>query len=179
MVPKELLPTLKDVLALLVGFKLVAAAASFVSTLVIGLLLMRLYPVSTQRALQHLSRQPLVSPGPRLARPDGHSAGGRAARRDRAWDSARRPASGLVRRRVVCLPRVHHRAAGDDSFSTGSVSPDRDRWAFVFGLCLYFFLTAVPFLGPFATLLAVLFGLGAVLLTKKDAYAEVRAQRLI
>jgi hypothetical protein len=57
--------------------------------------------------------------------------------------------------------------------------PDRDRWAFVFGLCLYFFLTAVPFLGPFATLLAVLFGLGAVLLTKKDAYAEVRAQRLI
>jgi hypothetical protein len=57
--------------------------------------------------------------------------------------------------------------------------PDRDRWAFVFGLCPYFFLTAVPLLGGFATLLAVLFGLGSVLLTKKDLSREAKAQRPI
>ncbi len=178
MVPKELLPTLKDVLALLVGFKLVAAAASFVSTLVIGLLLMRLYPASTQRALRHLSLQPLVSLGVGLL-----------------GLTAIPLAAGLLAVTVLGIPlavlllawyavvlyvsRVFTIALlGRFVFDWLGV-PDRDRWAFVFGLCLYFFLTAVPFLGPFATLLAVLFGLGAVLLTKKDAYAEVRAQRLI
>ncbi len=57
--------------------------------------------------------------------------------------------------------------------------PNRDRWAFVFGVCLYFLLTTIAFLGAFATLLAVLFGLGSVLLMKKDAYVEAGAQRVI
>ncbi len=178
MVPKELLPTLKDVLAFVVGFKLVAAAASFVSTLVIGLLLMRLYPASTQRALIHLSQQPLVSLGVGLL-----------------GLTVIPLAAGLLAMTVLGIPlavlllawytivlyvsRVFTIALlGRFVFDRLGV-PDRDRWAFVFGLCLYFFLTAVPFLGVFATLLAVLFGLGSVLLAKKDAYLEGWAQRLI
>ncbi|HXF94434.1 MAG TPA: polymer-forming cytoskeletal protein [Nitrospiraceae bacterium] len=177
-VPKDLLPTLKDVLALLVGFKLVAAAASFMSTLVIGLLLMRLYPASTQRALAHLSQQPLVSLGVGLL-----------------GLTAIPLAAGLLAVTVLGIPlavlllawyaialyvsRVFTIALlGRFAFDRFGV-PNRDRWAFIFGLCLYFLLTTIPFLGAFATLLAVLFGLGSVLLMKKDAYVEAGAQRLI
>ena len=54
-----------------------------------------------------------------------------------------------------------------------------DKWAFVTGLIMYAFFTLLPFLGTIATFLAILFGLGALLLTKKEVYIAARNQGML
>jgi len=43
-------------------------------------------------------------------------------------------------------------------------------WAFIIGLVIYYILTLIPIVGGLTTFLVILFGLGAVLLTTKEFY---------
>ncbi|MCH7541465.1 hypothetical protein IH981_01650, partial [Patescibacteria group bacterium] len=51
-------------------------------------------------------------------------------------------------------------------------------WALIVGLVVYYIITLVPIAGGLATLLVVLFGLGAAILTKKATYTEARKKDL-
>lgn len=52
-------------------------------------------------------------------------------------------------------------------------------WALVIGLVVYFLLTLIPIIGGIVTLFVLLFGLGAALLTKKELYLALRKQGII
>lgn len=52
-------------------------------------------------------------------------------------------------------------------------------WSFLLGLVIYGLITILPIIGGIVTLLIVLFGLGAVLLEEKDFYSQLRSKNLI
>lgn len=54
-----------------------------------------------------------------------------------------------------------------------------EGWAFVVGLVLYFILTLIPIIGGIITFFVLLFGLGAAILTKKELYQTLRKQDII
>lgn len=176
--PIEFRPSIEDVLALYAGLKILFMLASFFSTLILGLLLIRLYPTFSQRAMAQLTEQPLASAGlgfltlmvtPLIVGIFGMSLIGLPV--------------ALVLLAVffiyMYLARVFVIAW------VGHVIFDRlgkaqyEGWAFVIGLLLYSMLTLVPVLGAVVTFLAILFGLGALLLTKKEVYMVARNQGMI
>ena len=55
----------------------------------------------------------------------------------------------------------------------------RERWALVVGLVVYSLLTFIPFIGALGALFAILFGLGAILLADRALYAAAREKELI
>lgn len=61
--PKDVLPTAKDILLVFAGLKFIATVTSLISTLVLGLLLIHFYPNASHRAVTHLKVQPLASLG--------------------------------------------------------------------------------------------------------------------
>jgi hypothetical protein len=52
-------------------------------------------------------------------------------------------------------------------------------WAFVTGLVLYSLLSLIPFVGWLITLITILAGLGALLMTKKDLVATLRERKVV
>ena len=54
-----------------------------------------------------------------------------------------------------------------------------EGWALVVGLIIYFILTIIPVIGGIITFVVVLFGLGAAILTKKELYQTLRKQDII
>jgi cytoskeletal protein CcmA (bactofilin family) len=174
-IPEDITGLVRNLLAVFAGLKLAVTAASFVSTLILALLLFRYYPTSTQQALAHLAEEPFTSFGlgmlaliliPLIA--------------------------GLLAVTVIGLPlmvillawslialylsRIFVIAfASQRIFRWMGVG---DGWTFFFGLLLYSLLTLVPILGPVVTVLAIVFGLGAVLLAKKEIYQAARAEGL-
>ncbi len=53
------------------------------------------------------------------------------------------------------------------------------RMAFVVGLGVYFVLSLVPVVGGLVTILTMVIGLGAILMTKKELVARLREQQMV
>lgn len=176
--PREGLPSAKAILGLLAGLKLLLTVMSFVSTFILGLLLMHFYPTSTQRAIDRLRERPMDSLGLGLLALIGPPL-----------------LAGLLSLTVVGLPlalvalawyfivlylsRVVVIAWAGQAIFQRLGKADHKRWAFMVGLVAYFLLALIPVLGGLVTLIATLFGLGAILSTKKEAYIAARSQGMI
>ena len=52
-------------------------------------------------------------------------------------------------------------------------------WALIIGLSVYYFLSAIPLIGFVFWTVAGLAGLGAILLSKRQIYSELRRKNLI
>lgn len=60
---------------------------------------------------------------------------------------------------------------------------DRDKtkgvWKFIVGLLAYFLITLIPFIGELTAFIVLLFGLGSALITKKEIYSALRKKNTI
>ena len=159
----------------LIGMRVLAAVVSFLSTLILGLILLRIYPQFAARATATILERPGLSLG---------------------WGVAAFIITPIVAisfvvtllalpvgvillvlygvtlylariYAVTCAGQFLLRRRHDSSSLTGP---------FVAGLVLYSLLSLVPVIGGLLTLSTMLFGLGAVLLTKKDVLAGLQEQ---
>lgn len=175
---KDFLPSARDILLVFAGLKVIATVTSLVSTLVLGLLLIHFYPNASHRAVMHLTVQPLASLGvgvlTLLLTPFVMVflaitvVGLPLAFMLLAWY-----AIVLYVSRVFVIALVGRLVF--DKFGVAG----HERWAFLFGLVLYYVLTFLPVIGLLFTMLTILFGLGAMLLIKRDVYVAAKAQQLI
>ncbi len=53
------------------------------------------------------------------------------------------------------------------------------NWALLLGLVIYGIVTLIPIIGPVVSLLVVIFGLGAVFLEERDFYRQLRSKNLV
>ncbi len=176
--PKEFVPQPEDAVKLFLGLKLFWVVANFTSTLILGLLLIHFYPTFSQRAVAHLKKQPLASAGlgvlvliftPILVAILGITLIGL-------------PLAFLL---VVLfliylyLGRIFVITWAGHLISRRLGKEHSEKWAFVIGLVVYSLLTIIPVVGNLVTFLAILFGLGTLLLIKKEVYIAARNQELI
>ena len=176
--PIEIRPSTESMLELYVGMKILFGLANFFSTLILGLLLIRLYPNFSQRAVAQLKEQPLTSAGlgfltlimtPIIVGLFGMTLIGLPL----AMVLLAVFFIYLYLARIFVIAWVGHLIIdrlGKAHYQAGG---------FVVGLILYSILTLVPILGAVLTFLVILFGLGALLLTKKEVYVAARSQAMI
>ncbi len=176
--PKAGLPSVEKLFAVWVGMKLFITLASFTSTLALGLLLIHLYPQFSQRALSQLKERPLASIG----------LGGLVL-------IVTPVLVGLLGITLLGIPlaiflmglfliyiylaRIFVIAWAGQAIFEKLGKGHQEKLAFISGLVLYSLLTFIPFLGWAITFLVILFGLGTLLLTKKEVYMEARKHGLI
>jgi cytoskeletal protein CcmA (bactofilin family) len=160
------------------GLRLLAAAVSAVSTLILGLVLLRLYPVFTRRVASTIRERPWRSLG---------------------WGAAAllgTPVMVLVLimtllglpigivlmalyavtvylGRVYAMTWLGHILLRQMSDSSSLV------WSFVTGLIVYSILSVLPIVGDVVTLLTVVLGLGALLVAERDLVVALRAQQVV
>ena len=176
--PSEAIPSTEALLASLIGLFLVVKLASLFSTLLLGLVIMHFYPKFFQRGIGYIQQEPLKVVGmgflfllltPLLA--------------------------GLLSITVIGLPlalfivavffvylyfsRILVIAWAGQRLFAWFGKGQYEKWAFVSGLLLYYFITFFPFVGHLATFFTMLFGLGSLLLLKKEIYRVLRTQELI
>ncbi|MER3424591.1 MAG: hypothetical protein C4293_16600 [Nitrospiraceae bacterium] len=151
------------------GFRVFVMIASFISTLIIGLLFARIYPSFSRAAVEALRQRPSASLG---------------------WGTAvfvgTPVVAALLMATLVGIPlglllfalylvgvylvRVFVMAwVGTLLFDRSGRSLYTD-WSFIAGLVLYFVPTLIPVVGGLLTLSVILFGLGAAALAKKELY---------
>ncbi len=159
----------------IVGMQVMAAVISFLSTLLLGLVLLRLYPIFTLRVTSTMRERP----GPSLG-----------------WGTVAMVATPVVAvsflvtlfalpigvillalylamvylariYAITCLGQLLFRRPPDSSSLTGP---------FVAGLVLYSILSLIPIIGGLVTILAILFGLGALLIGKRELVLALREQ---
>ncbi|MCC2641550.1 MAG: conserved rane protein of unknown function, contains repeat [Nitrospira sp.] len=162
----------------LFGVRVLAAVVGFLSTLILGLVLLHIYPLFAVRVTAAMRERP------------GRSLG---------WGAMALVGIPLVALSfvvtlfalpvgivlfalyvatvylsrvyaVTCLGQFVFRRQPDSSSLTGP---------FVVGLVLYSILSFIPVIGGLVTLLAVLFGIGALLVTKGELIATLREQNQI
>lgn len=176
--PEGKIPSRHDLFLALAGAKLFMTAASFVSTLLLGLVLLSFYPRAMQRARMFVAGQPLSSAGvgvltvilsPLVAALLAATLVGFPL----ALLFLASFVIVLYASRVVAIAWL-----GQWVFERLGIG-EYERWAFTFGLVLYFFLALIPFVGFVVMLLAGLIGVGALLLTKRAIYVEARAQEMV
>ena len=155
------------------GIRVVAAIVGFLSTLILGLILLRIYPVFTRRVTATMRERPAASLGwgavavlvipivavsflvTLFALPIGV-----------ILLSLYLPMVYLARiYAITCVGQYLLRRPSDASSLAGT---------FVVGLVLYSVLSLIPVVGGLLTLLAILFGLGALLMTKKELITTLR-----
>jgi hypothetical protein len=176
--PIEIRPSIEGLLALYAGVKLLFVLASFISTLILGLLLIRVYPIFSKKAMAQIQDQPLASAGlgfltliltPIIVGILGMTFIGLPL--------------ALILLAVffiyLYLARIFVIAWVGHLIFDRLGKAYHAKWAFVTGLIVYSFISLLPFLGTIATFLAILFGLGALLLTKKEVYIAARNQGMI
>lgn len=160
------------------GVKVVTGIVSFVSTLLLGLLLLHVYPVFSQNVAETIQERPwssvgiggaLLVGGPLLVLlclvtvvgiPIGIILG----------------ALFLV---TLYLARVFVMLwAGERILKAlrGSPSP---AWAFAAGLFLYSALLMIPLIGGLVTLVTIAIGFGAMMITKKELVGSLQKQRVV
>lgn len=176
--PKADLPSREEMFAVWVGMKIFVTLASFSSTLALGLLLIHFYPKFSQRAISQLKDRPLASIGmgfivlivtPALIGLLGITLLGIPL-------AAFLTFVFLI---YLYLGRIFVIAWAGQAIFEKLGKGDCEKWAFTSGLVLYSLLTLIPFLGGAITLLVIVFGLGTVLLAKKEVYVEARTHGLI
>ncbi len=160
------------------GLRVLTWAMSIVSTLILGLVLLRIYPLFTRRVASTMRELPWRSLGwgavaligiPILAAvsvitllgaPLGIIMLGLYA------------ATVYIARvyAMTCLGQILLRRTSDSSPLA---------WSFVAGLSVYAILTLVPIVGDIVTTATVLFGLGALLMTKAGLIAALRGEQMV
>ena len=162
----------------LLGMLVMVAVVSFLSTLILGLVLLRLYPVFTRRVTATIRERPGSSLGwgtvalvvipivavsflvTLFALPIGV-----------ILLALYVPMVYLARvYAITCLGEFLFRRQSDSSSLAG---------AFVAGLVLYSILSLIPVVGTLLTVLTILFGLGAMLMTKREIIATLREQNQV
>lgn len=162
----------------IVGVRVMAAVVNFFSTLILGLVLLRVYPVFTGRVTAMMRERPGLSLGwgtvalvvvpivavsflvTLFALPIG------------VVLLALYVATVYLARiyAVTCLGQFLFRRQPDSSSLAGP---------FTAGLVLYTLLSLIPIVGGLLTLLTILFGLGALLMTKRELIAALREQNQV
>jgi hypothetical protein len=176
--PKADLPSREEMFAVWVGMKLFVTLASFTSTLALGLLLIHFYPKFSQRAVSQLKDRPLASIGlgflvlivtPVLVGLLGITLLGIPL------------AIFLMGVLLIYLylARIFVIAWAGQAMFEKLGKGDCQKWAFTSALVLYSLLAFIPFLGGLITALVIVFGLGMILLAKKEVYGEARNHGLI
>ncbi|MGH7255567.1 MAG: hypothetical protein ACREI3_07295, partial [Nitrospirales bacterium] len=176
--PRALLPETEDVFELLVGLWLLANAASLVTTLVLGLLLLHFSPKLTHVAMSHFSERPLETFGLGLL----GLIGAPLLAALMALTVLGLPLAAFV---VVLyllslyLGRLFVLGWAGLQVLTWLGKPDSRPTAFVVGAVAYFLLSLIPFLGGLLTFFTLLAGLGTLLLTFQAVYTAARQEGLI
>jgi cytoskeletal protein CcmA (bactofilin family) len=160
------------------GLRVMATVISLVSTLVLGLVLLRIYPFFTRRAASIIRDRPMRALG---------------------WGTAALVGIPLVA--VVFLATVFGMPVGVILMGLYMVMLYLSRvyamtwfgqvllrrtadssplaWSFVMGLAVYALLSVIPVVGELVTLATVLFGLGALLAAEKDLVALLRKEQMV
>lgn len=162
----------------LAGLRIAAGIVSFVSTLVLGLLLVRIYPVFSQNAAGTIQERPWASLGV-----GGAVLVGVPLLIFLCLVTVVGIPIGLVLGAVylatLYLGRVFVMLwAGQILLRSVSASSSIAR-AFVTGLVVYSVVSLVPLMGKLVTFLTVTAGLGAILIIKKDLVMKLRAQKVV
>jgi hypothetical protein len=162
----------------LVGIRLMAAFIGFVSTLILGLVLLRVYPVFARRVTATIRERPTAALG---------------------WGTVALVATPVVALSFVVtlfalpigllllalygatvyLARVYTITYVGQILIRRQEDSSSLAWPFVAGLVLYSVLSLIPVVGGLLTLLTVLFGLGALLVSKKELIATLREQKQV
>ncbi|MGB5045858.1 MAG: hypothetical protein WBO11_12940, partial [Nitrospira sp.] len=162
----------------LVGIRLMAAFIGFVSTLILGLVLLRVYPVFARRVTATIRERPTAALG---------------------WGTVALVATPVVALSFVVtlfalpigvlllalygatvyLARVYAITYVGQILIRRQEDSSSLAWPFVAGLVLYSLLSLIPVVGGLLTLLTVLFGLGALLVSKKELIATLREQNQV
>lgn len=160
------------------GIKLVGGMVSFASTLLLGLLLLRIYPVFTEKAVTTIQERPWITLG----------VGG-------AVLVGTPPVAFLCMATVLGIPLGLMLGAmyvvtlylgrvfvmvwlGQRLLKRASDSSSAAK-AFVTGLVVYFILSLLPLVGGLITMLTVITGLGAILITKKELVVKLRNEQAV
>lgn len=162
----------------LTGLRLMATAISVVSTLVLGLLLVRVYPVFTRKVTSTIREQPLRALG---------------------WGAAALIGIPVVAvifvvtllgvpigiilltlyGAMLYLARVYAMTWLGQLLLSRTSDSSPLVWSFVTGLAVYAVLSLIPIVGDVITLATVLFGLGALLAAEKDLVAVLRKEQIV
>ncbi len=162
----------------IVGIRLMAAFIGFVSTLILGLVLLRVYPIFARRVTATIRERPVPSLG---------------------WGAVALVATPVVALSFVVtlfalpvgllllalygatvyLARVYAIIYVGQMLIRRQEDSSSLAWPFVAGLVLYSLLSLIPLVGGLLTLLTVLFGLGALLMTKKELMVALREQNQV
>ena len=162
----------------LTALRLAGTAISFVSTLVLGLILVIVYPVFSLAVDWTIRERPMASLGTGAA-----ALAGIPLLVLFCFATVLGLPLGLVAGAMYVVALYVARIfvmlwAGQLLLQLVSDSPS-PRWAFVTGLVLYSLFTLIPFVGGLVTLMTVLVGLGALLLTKTALVRQLRNQQLV
>ncbi len=168
----------KEVKRGVAGMKIVAGVVSFASTLLLGLLLLRIYPVFTPRVARTIQEQPWLALGVGgvlllgvpliilfcmvsvLGIPIGLMLG----------------AMYLV---TLYVGRVFVMLWLGQWLLRLVSGPSSPAWAFVTGLVVYFIVSVVPFIGGLITVATIVVGFGALLLAKTELVVRLREQQMV
>jgi cytoskeletal protein CcmA (bactofilin family) len=160
------------------GLKCFAGMVSFASTLLLGLLLLRIYPVFTANAVTTIQERPLITLGV-----GGAVLVGTPPLAFLCMATVLGIPIGLMLGvmylvtvylgRVFVILWLGQRLLGLVSNSPSVV------WAFVIGLGCYVIVSLVPLIGGLVTILTMVIGLGAILITKKELVVKLREQQMV
>ncbi|MCI0453719.1 MAG: polymer-forming cytoskeletal protein [Candidatus Dadabacteria bacterium] len=171
-------PSPEKMFGIFAGFYLFVTFISFISTLIIGLLLIYLYPKYNRDTVSTLRKRPLASLGIGFV------------------TLVVAPialilifstivgiplalillASYLI---TVYLARIYVIFWGGLYIFERLGKTVHEGWAFFVGLIVYFIITLIPIIGGIIAFLVLLSGLGALVLTKKELYQTLRKQNII
>jgi cytoskeletal protein CcmA (bactofilin family) len=168
----------KEVRRGVVGMKILAGLVSVASTLVLGLLLLRIYPVFTERAVSTIQERPWITLGV-----GGAVLVGTPLVAFLCMASVLGVPIGLMLGAMYFVTLYLGRVfvllwLGQRLLRLVSVSSSATR-AFVTGLIAYFILSLVPLVGGLITVVTIVTGLGAILITKKELVMRLREQQLV
>ncbi|MDH4088004.1 MAG: polymer-forming cytoskeletal protein [Nitrospira sp.] len=162
----------------LAGMKLVAAMVSFASTLLLGLLLLRIYPVFTPKVASMIQERPWAVLGA-----GGVLSFGIPLLILLCMVSVLGIPIGLMLAAMYVVTLYLGRVfvvlwLGQRLLRLVSGSSSA-AWAFVTGLVTYFILSLVPFVGGLITMATIATGLGAILMTKKELVVRLRGDQVV
>lgn len=176
--PKTDLPAAEEMFAAWTRVKIIVTLVSFTSTLALGLLLIHFYPIFSQKVVLQLKERPWASMG----------LGFLALIVTPAFVGVLVitllgiPLAALLAMVFLIylyLARIFVIAWAGHAIFKKLGKGDHEKWAFTSGLVLYFLLTLIPFFGGIITFLVIVFGLGMILLAKKEVYVEARNHEMI
>jgi cytoskeletal protein CcmA (bactofilin family) len=176
--PERFRPAPERIFGLYVGFKIITLLMNFVSTLILGLLLIHFFPRFSRRATGQLQNRPLAALGlgfavlilvPVLA--------------------------GLLAITLVGLPltlllmawllpllylaRIFPIYWLGLRLFTRFDRPHQEKRAFLVGLLIYYLASLVPLVSSLLALFVILLGVGMVLLEKRGTYGTLRQREII